>query len=80
MNFDVVIFIETAVNGFVFDDFVVRYDDNLPGYYCVELPSTSGELDLRYSPIVILVEFRKLRGVLGCQRQCRLYAIRAFSD
>ena len=40
----------------------------------------SGELGLRHSPVVILVEFGKLRRVPDRQRQCRLQAVRALSD
>ena len=71
-NFYVVVLIETAANGFVLGDFAVSCDDDLPRYCRVELPSTSGELDLRYSPVVILVEFGNLHRVLRRQGQCRL--------
>ena len=76
-NFYVVILIETAANGFVFGDFAVSCDDDLPRYRRFELPSASGKLDLRYSPVVILVEFGKLRRILHRQRQCCLQAARA---
>jgi hypothetical protein len=79
-NFNVVILFETAVNRFVFGDFAVSRDENLPRYRRVELPLTSGELDLRYSPVVILVEFGNLRRVLHRQRQCRLKAARAWTN
>src|SRR4029450_1831417 len=73
-NFNVVILIEPTANGFGFSDFAVSRDENLPRHRRVELPSASAKLDLRYSPIVILVEFGKLRRVLHRQRQCRLQA------
>ena len=38
------------------------------------------KLDLRYSPVVILVEFGKLRRVLHRQRQCRLQTARAWAN
>ena len=78
-DFYVVILIETAVNGFVFDDFAIRCDDDLPCYRRFELRSASGELGLRHNPVVILVEFCNLRGVLDRQRQCCLQAVRALS-
>ena len=43
----VVILIETAVNGFVFDDFFSSCDDDLPFYRRFKLRSASGELGLR---------------------------------
>ena len=78
-DFYVVILIETAVNGFVFDDFSSRCDDDLPFYRRFKLRSASGELGLRHNPVVILVEFGNLRGVLDRQRQCCLQAVRALS-
>ena len=60
MNFHVVILIETAANGLSFGDFAVRCDDDFPPYSSFELPSASTELDLRYSAVVIPVEFGKL--------------------
>jgi hypothetical protein len=79
-NLYIVIFVETAANGFLFGDFAVRHDDDLPRYRRFELRSASGELDLRYSPFVILVQVGKLRRVPDSQRQCRLQAIRALSE
>ena len=78
-NFYVVILIETAVNGVVFGDFAIRCDDKLPRYSRLELRSCLCELGLRHSPVVILVEFGNLRGVLDRQRQCRLQTVRALS-
>ena len=74
-SFYVVSLIKTAVNGIIFEDFAIRHDNNLPRYSCVELRSTSAELRLRYSSVVVLVEFRNLRGVLDRQRQCCLQAV-----
>jgi hypothetical protein len=79
-DFYVVILIETAVNGAVFGDFAIRRDDNLARDSCFELRSAAAELDLRYSAIVVLVEFGNLRRVLDCQRQCCLQPVRALSD
>ena len=79
-NFYVVILIETAVNGFVFDDFSIRCDDDLPRYRRSRVAmSASGELGLRHNPVVILVEFGKLRGVLDSERHCCLQTVRALS-
>src|SRR5215470_10396788 len=78
-NFYVVILIETTANGAVFGDFAIRRDDNLFRYSCFELGLASGELDLRYSPVVILVEFCNLGSVLDRQRQCCLQTVRALS-
>src|SRR5215831_13932372 len=78
-NFYVVILIETTVNGAVFGDFAISRDDNLLRYNCFELRLASGELDLRYSPVVILVEFCNLGRVLDRQRQCCLQPVRAWS-
>src|SRR5262249_2815211 len=75
-DFYVVILIETAVNGAVFGDFAIRRDDNLLRYSCFELRLASRELDLRYSPVVILVEFCNLGGVLDGQRQYCLQTVR----
>ena len=54
-DFYVVILIETAANGFVFGDFAVRGDDDLPRYGRLKLRSCLCELGLRHNPIVILV-------------------------
>ena len=79
-NFYVVVAIETAANGFVFENFAISLDDELPCYCPFELRSASGELDLHYSPIAILIELAKLRSVLGGERQCGLQSICALSD
>ena len=79
-NFYVVILIETAANGGVFDDFAIHCDDNLPRYNCLELRSRLCELGLRHNPVVILVEFGDLRGVPDRKRQCCLKAVHALSD
>ena len=79
-NFYSVIFIELAANRLSVGDFGIRCDDNLPRYSCVEMRTASVELDLRYSAIVVLVEFGNLRRVFGRQRQCCLQAVRALSD
>ena len=78
-NFYVVILIETAVNRLSFGDFAIRCDDNLPRYSRLELRSCLCELGLRHNPVVILVEFCNLRGVLDRQRQCCLQTVRALS-
>jgi len=79
-NFDVVIFIELASNRLSVGDFTVRCDEKLPRYSRIELRLASVELDLRYSAIVVLVEFGNLRRVFGRQRQCCLQSVRALSD
>ena len=79
-NFYVVILIETATNGFGLGYLAIRREDNFPRYHRFELQSASGELDFRYSPVVILVEFGKLRCVPDRQRQCRFKTVRALSD
>ena len=79
-NFYVVILIEMTANELSFADLAVRRDDDFVPYSSFELPSASGKFDLRYSPVVILVEFDKLHRVPDRQRQCRFQAIRALSD
>src|SRR5215472_12318725 len=79
-NFYVIIFIETAVIGTVFDELAIRCDENFPRYSCLELRMASTELSLRHSPVVILVESCNLRGVLDRQRQCRLKTVRVPPD
>ena len=79
-NFYVVILIETAVNGFIFDDFAIRCDDNLPRYSRSRVAIVLlCELGFRHNPVVILVEFGKLRRVLDRERQCCLQTVRALS-
>ena len=78
-DFYVVILIETAVNRLILDDFAIRCDDDLPRYRRLELRSSLCELGLRHNPVVILVEFCNLRGVLDRQRQCCLQTVRALS-
>ena len=78
-NLYVVILIETAVNGFVFDDFFSSCDDDLPFYRRFKLRSASGELGLCHNPVVILVEPGNLRRVSDRKRQCCLQAVRALS-
>ena len=78
-DFYVVILIETAVNGFVFDDFFSSCDDDLPFYRRFKLRSASGELGLRHNPVLILVELGNLHRVLDRQRQCCLQAVRTLS-
>src|SRR5262245_47053405 len=68
-NFYVVILIEMTVNGFVFDDFSSSRDHDLPCYSRFKLRLAAAELDLRYTAIVVLVEFGNLRCVLDRQRQ-----------
>ena len=80
MNFYVLTLIEATANGFVFGDFAVSRDDDLPRYCPFELPSASGKLRLRYCPVTILVEFGKLRRVLHRQRQYRFQAACAWAD
>src|SRR5215471_19138671 len=79
-DFYVVIFIESAVAGAVFDDLAISCDENFPRYSRLELRLASTELSLRQSPVVILVESCNLRGVLDRQRQCRLKTVRVLPD
>src|SRR6476646_7168190 len=78
-DFYVVILIETAANRLSLGDFAIRRDDDLPRYGRLELRSCLCELGLRHNPVVILVEFHKLRRVLYRQRHCRLQPVRALS-
>ena len=68
------------MNRLSLGDFAIRRDENLPRYSRLELRSCLCELGLRHNPVVILVEFCNLRGVLDRQRQCCLQAVRALSD
>ena len=79
-NFYVVILIEMTVNELSFANLAIRRDADFSPNSSFELPSASGKLDLRYSPVVIRVEFGNLRRVPDRQRQCRFQAIRALSD
>ena len=78
-NFYVVILIEMAANRLSVGDFAIRCDEKLPRYSRLELRSRLCELGLRHNPVVILVEFCNLRGVLDRQRQCCLQTVRALS-
>ena len=64
-NFHVVIFIETTVNGALFDDFAIRCDEKFPRHSYLELRLASTELGLRYGAIVVRVEVSNLRCVLN---------------
>jgi hypothetical protein len=80
MNFHVVILIETAANGLNFGDFAVHCDDDSPPGSSFELPAASTELDLRYTAVVILVEFGKLCRVPGRKRHYCLQPVCAWVD
>ena len=79
-NFYVVVPIETAVNGFVFDDFFSSCDDDLPFNRRFKLRSASVELGLRHNPVVIRVEFGKLCRVPDRKRQRNLQTISTGAD
>jgi len=79
-DFDVLILIELAPNRLGVGEFVIRCDEKLPLYSCLELRSCLFELELRHNPVVIFVEFCNLRGVLDRQRQCRLKAVRMLAN
>ena len=79
-NFNIVIFIELAANRLRPSNLAIWRNEKLPRYRGLELRSRLCELGLRHSPVVILVEFCNLRGVLDRQRQCRLKAVRLLAD
>ena len=79
-NFYIVILIKMTANELSFADLAVRSDDDFPTYSSFQLPSASRELDLRYSPVVILVEFGKLCRFPDRKRQRNLQTISAGTD
>ena len=79
-KFDVIIFVEPAVNRLGRGRFAAGRDNELRGNHRFELRSAANKLRLRHNPVVIFVQIGELRGILDRQRQYRLQAAQPWAD